>query len=99
MAKQRVVLEHKSDMALARAMAQRILAVDPHLAGVRPVEACDDPQQRRLARPGWTEQRQQLTLADFQVDIVERCKRAELLDDVSDFNGHVNSPLNRPSGI
>ena len=95
-AEQRVVLEHEADVALAGAVAQRILAVDPHFAGIRPVEAGDDPQQRGLARTGRTEQRQQFALADLQVDIVERGERAELLDDVPDFNGHV---VSSPAGF
>src|SRR6185312_1514736 len=64
-AKQRVVLEYEADMALAGAVSQRILAIDPHLAGVGPIEACDDPQQRGLARTGWTKQCQQHALADL----------------------------------
>ena len=101
-AEQRVVLEHESDMTLAGAMSQRILTVDPHFPGVGPVEACNDPQQRRLARTGWTKQRQQFALADLQIDIVERCKRAEFLDDVFDFNGHLDRPLGfvlRPDAV
>src|SRR5829696_5904665 len=87
------MLEYESDMALAGAVSQRILAVDPDLAGVGPVEACDDPQQRRLARTGRAKQRQQFALADLQIDIVEGGKRAEFLDDVFDFNGHLDDPL------
>ena len=87
-AEQRVMLEHEADMALAGAARQRVLAVERHLAGIRPVEAGDDPQQRGLARAGRPEQRQQFALGDLEVDIVERCERAEFLDDVLDFNGH-----------
>src|SRR6187402_3234081 len=47
---QRVVLEHEADMAFAGAMAERIFAVDPHLSRIGPFEACDDTQQRGLAR-------------------------------------------------
>ena len=92
-AEQRVVLEHETDMALARAMAERVLAVDPHFPGVGPVEPGDDPQQRGLARTRRAEQRQQFALADFQIDIVERREGAEFLDDVFDFNGHAEFVL------
>ena len=87
-AEQRVVLEHEADMALAGAARQRILAVERHLAGIGPVEARDDPQQRGLAGAGRAEQRQQFAVADLQIDVVERGEGAELLDDVLDFNGH-----------
>ncbi len=98
-AEQRVVLEHESDMALAGAVSQRILAVDPHLAGIGPVEACNDPQQRGLARTGWSKKRQQFALADLQIDVIQRSKCAKLLDDVFDFNGHLDGPLNSRLGF
>src|SRR5207342_3238878 len=77
---------------LAGAMAECVLTVDRHFTGVGPVEPGNDPQQRGLARTGRAEQRQQLALADFQIDVVERCEGAELLDDVLDFNGHLEGP-------
>ncbi len=58
------MLEHEADMALARALRQRVLAVEGDLAGIRPVETGDDPQQRGLARAGRAEQRQQLAVVD-----------------------------------
>ena len=92
------MLEHEADMALAGAARQRVLAVERHLAGVRPVEAGDDPQQRGLARPRRPEQRQQLAVGDLQIDAVERGEGAEPLDEVPDFNGHADVFL-RPDAV
>ena len=66
------MLEHESDMALAGAAGERIFAVERNLAGIRPVEPRDDPQQRGLARARRPQQRQQFAVGDLQVDAVER---------------------------
>ena len=87
-AEQRVMLEHESDIALAGAAGKRVFAIERHLAGIRPVEACDDPQQRGLARARWSQQRQQFAVGDLEVDTVKGCKRAEFLYDIPDFNCH-----------
>src|SRR5262249_18521838 len=65
---QGVMLEHESDVALAHRARQRILAVELHLALVRPFEAGDDAQERRLARARWPEQRQELARAHLELD-------------------------------
>ena len=67
-AEQRVVLEHEADVALADAARQRVVAVEQHLSLVRPFEAGDDAQQRRLAGARRAEQRNQLAGLDVQVD-------------------------------
>ncbi len=82
------MLEHEADIALADAVRQRILAVELHLAFVRPLEARDDAQQRRLARTGRTEQRDQFAGADIELDLVERGEIAEALGDVEDRDPH-----------
>ena len=82
------MLEHESDMALAGAAGERVFAVERNLAGIRPVEPGDDPQQRGLARARRPEQRQQFAVGDLQIDAVERGERAELLHDILDFNRH-----------
>ena len=56
-AEQRVLLEDETDIALADAARQCVLAVETHLALVGPVQAGDDAQQRGLAGSGRTEQR------------------------------------------
>jgi hypothetical protein len=55
-AEQRIVLEHETDMALADAAGEGILAVELNFALVRPIEAGDDAQQRGLAGARGSEQ-------------------------------------------
>src|SRR6185437_8578636 len=88
MPEQGVVLEHEADMALAGLAQQRVLAIEKDFAGIRPVEAGDDPKQRGLARTGRSKQRQQFTVGHPEIDAIERCERAEFLDEIPDFNGH-----------
>ena len=97
-AEQRVMLEHESDTALAGAARERVLAIERHLAGIRPVEAGDDPQQRGLARARWSQQRQQFAVGDLEVDTVKGRERAELLYDIPDFNRHGSVAL-RPDAV
>jgi hypothetical protein len=44
-----------------------------------------------LPEPEVAQQRQQLAVGDLQVDAVERCKAAEILAQLSDFDGHGTS--------
>jgi hypothetical protein len=94
-AEQRVVLEHEADVPFARAPRQRILAIEGNLAGIGPVEAGDDAQQRGLAGTGRTEQRQQLAIVDLEIDAIEGFEATELLDEIPDFNGHLRRVLRR----
>ena len=57
---ERVVLEHEPDAAVAGVALGGVLALEDHRAGVGRLEPGDDAQQRRLARPGRPEQRDQL---------------------------------------
>ncbi len=43
------MLEDEPDIPLAGAARQRVLAVERDLTGIRPVEPCDNAQQRGLA--------------------------------------------------
>ena len=48
-----------------------ILAIDEHVPGRRTVEQADDIEQRALARPRWTHQRQKFAMMQVEVDAVE----------------------------
>ena len=50
----------------------RALAVDEHLALARLDQVADDPQQRRLAAAGRSDQGDELARLDVEVDPVER---------------------------
>src|SRR5437868_2503309 len=92
---QRVVLEYESHLTLAGPPDKRVFAVERDLAGIRPIEACNDPQQRGLARTRRAEQRQQFAIADLEIDAVKSGERAEFLDQVFDFNRHAAIPPHR----
>jgi hypothetical protein len=69
---QRVVLEHHADVALVRRHADDLAVAEQDAAGVGPGEAGQHHQQRRLAGPGRSEQRQELAALDVEADVVER---------------------------
>ena len=68
---QREVLEHHVDGPAIRRHAAHRLAADRDGSGVGRKEARDHPQQRRLAAARGAEERDQLTLADLQVDLMK----------------------------
>src|SRR5688572_29092762 len=50
---------------------------EPHPAGLRPAEPADDVEQRRLARAVGSDDPDDLELADFERDVVQRPDAAE----------------------
>ena len=68
-----------------------VLAVEQDLALGRLLEAADHPQRRRLAAAGRAEQREELALADHQVDPLDRGDDAatglEVLGDADQLDG------------
>jgi hypothetical protein len=69
---QRVVLEDRVDLALVGRVARDVAAGELDGARVRALEAADEPQRRRLARPRRAEQREELAGADLEVEPLER---------------------------
>ena len=59
-----------------------VLAVDDDPALVGPVEARDEAQRGRLAAARWAEHRQELALAEGDVDAVQRLDGAEVAMEV-----------------
>jgi hypothetical protein len=57
---QRVVLKDEPDSPVAGAAGGCVLAGKQHRSGIAVVQAGDNPQQRRLARAGRPQQRDQL---------------------------------------
>jgi hypothetical protein len=92
-AKQRVVLEHEPDRALADRAPARVLAVEQHPPRGRELQPGDDPEQRRLARAGRPEQRHQLARLHREAHPVERGEPVEALHDVADLDGHRFGPF------
>ena len=65
--------------------------VDEHAAGVRAVEAAEDPQRGRLAAPRRPEQRDQLALLDLEIEPGERGHSREVALNAFESN-HQSSP-------
>src|SRR5678815_2998682 len=85
-AKQRVVLEHQADVALARRLRREVHAVEQRAAAVGALEAGQDAQQRGLARPRRAEQGDQPAARDLERDLVERIERSESLGETANFD-------------
>jgi hypothetical protein len=76
---QRVLLEDGVDVTPVRGRAHRVGSADQDLALVRLLEAGDQPQRRGLAAARRPQERQELALADLQVDGVDCRESAEAL--------------------
>jgi hypothetical protein len=68
----RVVLEHETDAALARADRGHVAALEAYRAAIRELEAGGHAQQCGLAATGRSEQGEQPAGFDREVDAVER---------------------------
>ena len=65
---QRVVLEHHGDVAVARPHVADVAIADVDRAGVERFEPGEHAQRRRLARARRTDEHQELTVADLEVE-------------------------------
>ena len=72
---QRVVLEHRVDVAVVRRDVGHVLAGEQDRTRRRLLEAGDHPQHRRLAGAGRAEQREELAGLDRQRDTVDGRRR------------------------
>lgn len=84
MLEQRVILEHEADAAVLHREPRRVLAVEENAAAIRIGEAGDRAQQCRLAGAGRSEQRDELSARDRQIDVAQRGIVAEVLLDILD---------------
>src|SRR5690606_19284223 len=85
---QRVMLEDEADIALLHGPARGVLVAEEHRAGGGEVEAGDEAQERRLARAGRPQQRDQLARADVERHVVKRGEAAEFLVHVDETKLH-----------
>jgi hypothetical protein len=76
---QRVILEHRVDLALVRSEAGDVAAAQRDPAGGRCFEPRDHAEARGLPGSGRSEHREELPLADLQVHPVHRDHVAEPL--------------------
>ncbi len=72
-----IVLEDHADIAQMRRQPVDASLAEADLAGIELTEARDHAQERGLAAARGPEQREELTLAHFEVDVVDRPHRAE----------------------
>src|SRR6185295_4400601 len=82
---QRVVLEYQRNITLGGAPVGYILFVDRNAAAIRLVEPGDEPQCCGLAGAGGSQQHEEFSAGDFQVQRVQRGVAAEFLADVVEF--------------
>ena len=64
-----VVLEHHADVALAGVHIVDALLVEEDVAALNGVEACDHTEKSGLAAAGGTQQGEQLTISDLQIQV------------------------------
>ena len=86
------MLEDETDLAIADAPPGDVLLVkaDRAAAAVGLLQAGDDPEQRRLAGAGRSEQGHEFAALDREAHIVECGEIAERFADVEDFDAHGN---------
>ena len=90
---ERVLLEHEREVAGGRRLAGDVVAGDQDRAGVRLLQAGEQAERGRLARPGRTEQHQELAVGDVEVDPVDGGHVAEVLADAPQRDlSHRRSP-------
>ena len=93
-----MLLEHESDVALLGVGAARAVldepATDAHLAAIGGGEPGDDAQQRRLAAPARSDEREQLAVGDVEIDVDQGPRRSERLGDA----GHLERTAGRRDG-
>jgi hypothetical protein len=72
-----VALEHHGDVALSGRKRSDVVLVDDHPARGGRQQAGDDTKEGALAAPAGTEEREEFTLGDVEVDVVQGDRRAE----------------------
>src|ERR1019366_7322510 len=87
MRKQRVILEDGVDVALERRLVADVFTQEQDPAGRRELEPGNHPERGGLARPGWPEHREELSVADVEVDPGDGLHVAVVLADTLETDG------------
>ena len=95
---QRIGLEHHVGRPPIGRHAREILAVEQDVAGIRPLETGDHPQQRGLAAPGRSEQREELAGINVERQPIDGGESAEALGQTIDTQQRTRIALGRQSG-
>ena len=78
---QRIALEHHVDRPPVRRHRREIDPVENDPAGVRPLEAGDQAQERGLAATRWSEQGEEFAFKDIEREMIDCGSAAEALGD------------------
>src|SRR5271167_3047863 len=84
----RVELKYEAYVPLARRLVGDVLAVELHGSAIGKFEARNDAEKGRLPRTGWPEQRDELAVRDFQVNILQRCETPKILPNATNADAH-----------
>ena len=101
-AEERVVLEDETDLRdrrRGRLVTSSSVKQDATAARIGLLQAGDDAQQRRLARAGRAEQRDQLAAGNVEADVVEREEGPNDLADVAGLRCSSRQPSLRPQAL
>ena len=98
MRKERVVLEHRVDVALVGRHAFGGLAENLDMTFVRLLEAGNQAQAGGLARAGRPEHGEELAFSDVESDAIDGADRAEVAAAVDESNGWRHGLGHRGSG-
>ena len=82
------MLKHKTNIALLHALLRGVFLTEENRAFRRCFQPGDQTQQRRLARTGRAEQRDQFARPDIQRHIMQSRKTGKLLTHVGNTNFH-----------
>jgi hypothetical protein len=93
MREQRIALKHHVDRSPMRRHRRHLDAVEHDAAGVRSLEAGDQPQQGGLAAARRAEQREELAVMNVEGKPVDRCRVAEALGEALNAQQHACGTL------
>ena len=96
--KQRVVLEHRVDVALVRRRLRHVDAVEQDLTVGRPLEARDQAERGGLSAAGRAQQREELPSGHVQVDAVDGRHIGEPFDEIDELDFATCHPQGRIHG-
>ncbi len=83
---ERVLLEHERHVAQRRRLVRCIAVADHDRAGIGLFEPGDQPQQRRLAGAGRSQQHDELAVRNGDAQVLDRLDGAEAFGDAVDKN-------------
>ena len=85
---QRVVLKDEAHVPLARRLIGDVLSIELNASAIGEFETGNDPQQRGLARTRRPQQRDELPIRNFQIDVLERGEMSEIFANAAYADAH-----------